>query len=61
MVLEGLTQVERKRLFGGVNFLVVNFGDRGATKQRRKSRGRGVGVMDDEIGLGCGKEGPAGE
>jgi hypothetical protein len=59
--LAKLTQVERKRLFGGVSFLVVIFGDRGATKQRRKSRGGGVGVLGDEIGLGCGKEGPAGE
>ena len=59
--MAGLTQVERKRLFSGVNFLVVNFGDRGATKQRRKSRGEGVGVEGDEIGLGWGKEGPAGE
>ena len=56
-----LTPAERKRLFGGVNFLVVIFGDRGDMKQRRKSRGKGERVVGDEIGLGWRKEGPAGE
>ena len=59
--MEGLTQAERRGLFGGVSNLVVSFGDRGAVKQRRKSRGEGVEVEGDEIGLGWGKEGPAGE
>ena len=39
VVLAGLTQAEPKRVFGGVRILLVNFGDCGTLKQRRKSRG----------------------
>lgn len=59
--MAGLTQAELKRVFGGVNILLVNFGDCGTLKQCRKSRGKGVDVVGDEIGLGWGKEGPARE
>jgi hypothetical protein len=59
--LAGLTQAETKRVFGGANFLLVNFGECGALKQCRKSRGKDVDVVGDEIGMGWGKGGPARE
>ena len=59
--MAGLTQAELRRLFGGVKIFLVIFGDSGALKQLRKSRGKGVKVAGGEIGLGWGKEGPAGE
>ena len=51
VVLAGLTQAEPK-VIGGLKFFVVDFGDCEILKQRRKSRGKGVDVVGDEVGLG---------
>ena len=61
MDLEGLTQAKRRTLFGGSKILLLDFGGSGETKQLRKSRGWGVGAVDDENGLGWEKEGSEGE
>ena len=61
MVLAGLTQAKCRTLFGEGGILLLGFGGSGASKQRRKSRVKGLGVVGDEIGVGWEKEGPAGE
>ena len=50
VVLAGL-QAEPK-VIGGLKFFVVDFGDCEVLKQRRKSRGKGVDAVGDEVGLG---------